>query len=75
MNIKFKKKNEIKTLATIYNHYRNNYNLHYQYPALDFQIDTVIKINKDTENESNNIVIETTNTGGIAIEIDEKKSW
>ncbi|AKI80297.1 hypothetical protein QJ850_gp402 [Acanthamoeba polyphaga mimivirus] len=72
LNIKFKKKDEIKILATIYNHYRNNYNLHYQHPALDFQIDTVIKINKDSDNESNNVVIETTNTGGIAIEIDEK---
>ncbi len=72
LNIKFKKQDEIKILAAIYKHYRNDYNMHYQHPALDFQVDTVIKINKDSDNESNNVVIETANTGGIAIEIDEK---
>ncbi|BCS83606.1 hypothetical protein QLL95_gp0517 [Cotonvirus japonicus] len=58
INSKFHKRDEIEILASIYNHYRSEYNMHYQHPELEFKIDT-------------NIVIETGVTGGLAIEIDE----
>lgn len=62
-NIKFRKQDEITILSMIYDHYRSNYNMHYQHPALDFKIDTTIDLP--------NVVIEASNRGGIAIEIDE----
>ncbi|AEQ60844.1 hypothetical protein [Acanthamoeba polyphaga mimivirus] len=55
---RFKKKQEIMTLAIIYDHFRGQYNMQYQSPELDFKIDT-------------NLVIESGLTGGLAIEVDE----
>lgn len=40
LNIKFSKQQETETLAIIYAHYRNKYNMHYQHPELDFRMDT-----------------------------------
>lgn len=59
LNIKFKKQEEIETLAFIYQHYRKTNVIHYQHPELEFRMDT-------------NIVIEAGRCGGLAIEIDEK---
>ncbi|AAV50902.1 hypothetical protein [Acanthamoeba castellanii mimivirus] len=55
---RFKKKQEIMTLAIIYDYFRDRYNMQYQCPELDFKIDT-------------NLVIESGLTGGLAIEVDE----
>ena len=59
LSLKFKKQQEIETLAIIYEHYRNEYHMHYQHPQLEFKMDTCI-------------VIELGRSGGLCVEIDEK---
>lgn len=59
LSVKFRKTDEIETLATIYEHYRGMYTMHYQYPELNYKMDLVI------------VVISSQN-GGLTIEIDEE---
>lgn len=54
----YRKKDEIRILAEVYEHFRADYNIIYQYSFLEFKIDA-------------HIVIEITQQGGIVIEIDE----
>lgn len=58
LNNKFRKQDEIKILAVIYEHYRGQYNMNYQHPELEFKMDT-------------NMIIEAGRCGGLVIEIDE----
>ncbi|BCS82833.1 hypothetical protein QLL95_gp1290 [Cotonvirus japonicus] len=58
LKCRFKKKQEIETLAIIYDHYRNKYNMSYQHPELEFRMDM-------------NMVIEIGREGGLCVEIDE----
>lgn len=58
LDIKFRKQQEIETLAILYDHYRNEYDIYYQMPALEFKLDS-------------GIVMNVGRNGGIAIEIDE----
>ncbi len=59
MDICFRKKQEIETLALICDYYRGKYKMIYQHPELDFKMDMCLVINP-------------TNVGGLVIEIDEK---
>lgn len=59
LQVKFRKIEEIQTLAPIYEHYRGKYNMHYQHPELRYRMDAVI-------------VLEISRSGGLTIEIDEK---
>lgn len=58
ISIKFRKTDEIETIATIYNNYRGKYTMYYQYPELNYRMDLVIVINPSQN-------------GGLTIEIDE----
>jgi prophage antirepressor-like protein len=57
-DIKYKKQQEIETLAPIYKYFRHEYNIVYQYQFLEFKLDA-------------NIMIELNSNGGLVIEIDE----
>lgn len=59
LEVKFRKTDEIQTLEIIYDHYRGEYNMHYQHPELRYKMDTVI-------------VMELSRSGGLSIEINEK---
>ncbi|BCS83383.1 hypothetical protein QLL95_gp0740 [Cotonvirus japonicus] len=59
LKYKFKKQQEIETLALLYKTYRDKYHVHYQHPQLEFKMDTCI-------------IIELNRVGGLCVEIDEK---